>query len=274
MPQGFCGVIIIAAMQIGKNSRHIKLIKQLKEKKYRDRHGLFIIEGPHLADEAIKSGSGFEFAVFSEKAPKEIISAIEEKDIPSFFIDARTMRTLSDTENDQGVLGVIPKFSYSRRDMKKDGGQTIVVCDGIQDPGNLGTIIRTAAAAGCGAVITSFDSADIYNPKTVRSTGGALFHIPVIAGENMGDILKYISSLGFRIFCAEPESGKGLFSVDLRKSFAIVIGSEGKGVRPEVRCLCDGAITIPVSSNIESLNAAAAAAVIMFEAVRQRALKS
>ena len=260
-------------MQIGKNSRHIKLVKQLKDKKYRDRHGLFIIEGPHLADEAIKSGSGFEFAVFSEKAPKEIISAIEDKDIPSFFVDARTMKALSDTDNDQGVLGVVHKFSYLLKDVKKDGRQIVVVCDGLQDPGNLGAIIRTAAAARAGAVITSPDSADIYNPKTVRSTGGALFHIPVIASADVGTDIRALFSAGLKVFCAEPSGGRSLYQTDISKGFVIVIGSEGRGVKPSVRCLCDGALTIPIAGSCESLNAAVAAAVILFEAVRQRSLK-
>ncbi len=257
-------------MQIGKNSKHIKLVKQLKEKKFRNKHGLFLIEGPHLVEEALKSGSGFEMALFSEKAPKEIVAAIEEKEIPSYFIDNRTMRSLSDTENDQGVLGIVPKFSYLLKDIKKDNRQCVIVCDGVQDPGNLGTIIRSAAAAGCGAVVTSFDSADIYNPKTVRATGGALFHLPVIAGEDLEKTLKHLSSSGFKIFCAEPSGGKDIYCVDLSKVFAVVVGSEGRGVKPAVRCLCDSALTIPISKNTESLNAAVAAAVIMFEAVRQR----
>lgn len=260
-------------MQLGKNSRQAKLAKQLKDKKYRDKHGLFIIEGPHLAEEALKSGSGFEMAFFSEKAPKEIVAAIEEKDIPSFFIDSRMMKELSDTENDQGVLGIVPKFSYSHKDLKKDGRQMIVACDGIQDPGNLGTIIRTSAAAGCAAVLVSRDSADIYNPKTVRSTGGSLFHIPVIASASLESDIKTASSSGLKVFCAEPSGGKRLYLTDLSKGFVIVIGSEGRGVKPSVRCLCDSAVTIPIDEKTESLNAAVAAAVILFEAVRQRELK-
>lgn len=264
---------MILAMRIGKNSKHVKLVKQLKDKKFRDRHGLFLIEGPHLVEEALKSGSVFEFVLFSEKAPKETVAAIEEKDIPSHFVDSRTMKDLSDTENNRGVVGVVPKFSYSMRDIKRESKQPIVVCDGIQDPGNLGTIIRTAAAAGCGAVITSSDSVDVYNPKTVRSTGGALFHIPVIEGENIESGLKLLSSAGFNVFCAEPSGGKDLYLTELTKKFAVVVGSEGRGVKPAVRCLCDGAITIPISKTTESLNAAVAAAVILFEAVRQRDLK-
>jgi len=260
-------------MRIGKSSKIIVLVKRLKEKKYRDREGFFLIEGPHLVEEALKSSFGFEFALFSEKAPKDIVAAIEEKDIPSYFVDNGTMKDISDTENNQGVIGVIPKLAYSLKDIKRDSKQPIVVCDGIQDPGNLGTIIRTASATGCSAVITSPDSADVYNPKTVRSTGGAIFHIPVVTGENMESAVNGLASSGFKVFCAEPSGGKDLYSTDLSKKFVIVIGNEGGGVRSGVRKLCDGAITIPISNSTESLNAAVAAAVILFEALRQRALK-
>lgn len=257
-------------MRIGKNSKIISQVKRLKEKKYRDKEGFFLIEGPHLVEEALKSSFGFEFALFSEKAPKEIVAAIEEKEIPSYFVDNSTMKEISDTENNQGVLGVIPKLAASLKDIKRESKQPIVVCDGIQDPGNLGTIIRTASAAGCSAVITSPDSADVYNSKTVRSTGGALFHIPVISGENMEDAVNSLASSGFKVFCAEPSGGKDLYSADLSKKFVIVVGNEGGGVRSGVRRLCDGAVTIPISKSTESLNAAVAVAIILFEAVRQR----
>lgn len=260
-------------MQIGRNSKYIKLVKQLREKKFRDRNGLFLIEGPHIVEEALKSGSAFELALFSEKAPKETVAAIEEKEIQSYFIDSRMMKDLSDTENNQGVIGVVPKFSYSLKDVKRDNTQTVVVCDGIQDPGNLGTIIRTASAAGCDAVITSPDSADVYNPKTVRSTGGAVFHIPVIPGQDIESAIKALSSCGLKVFCAEPSGGKDIYSTDLSKKFVIVVGNEGSGVSSATRRLCDGAVTIPMSKTTESLNAAAAAAVILFESLRQRALK-
>ena len=261
-------------MRLGKNSKIAGLVKRLKEKKYRDKEDLFLIEGPHLVEEALKSAFGFELVLFSEKASKGIVAAVEEKEIPSYLIENSTMSVLSDTENDQGIIGVIPKLAFSLKDIKKENNQPVVVCDGIQDPGNLGTIIRTASAAGCSAVIVSSDSADMYNPKTVRSTGGALFHIPVIAGEDLGTAIKFLASAGFNVFCAEPSGGKDLYSTNLSKSFVIVVGSEGRGVRSAVRRLCDGAVTIPISKSTESLNAAVAAAVILFEAARQRAERS
>ncbi|MFA5104922.1 MAG: RNA methyltransferase [Candidatus Margulisiibacteriota bacterium] len=257
-------------MRIGKNSKIAGLVKRLKEKKYRDKEGFFLIEGPHLVEEALKSAFGFELALFSEKAPKEIVAAVEEKEIPSYFVDNKTMSALSDTESDQGMIGVVPKFSFSAKDIKKENKQIVVVCDGVQDPGNLGTIIRTASAAGCGAVIASPDSADVYNPKTIRSTGGAIFHIPVIAGESIENTINFLAASGFKIFCAEPSGGKSLYTTDLSKSFVIVVGNEGRGVKSSVRRLCDGAITIPINKATESLNAAVAAAVILFEALRQR----
>jgi TrmH family RNA methyltransferase len=147
-----------------------------------------------------------------------------------------------------------------------------VVCAQVGDPGNLGTIIRSAGAAGAGAVVCCAGSVDVYNPKTVRASAGGLFHLPVVAGPDARDVVAHLRGWGLRCFGAGAHGELVYSDVDLAGPTALVVGNETSGLTETLQSHLDGTLRIPMAGSIESLNVATAAAVICFEAARQRAL--
>ncbi len=257
-------------MQIGKNNKLVKLVKSLQLKKYRDKTNLFFFEGPHLIEEAIKHNYPIEFVMFSKKIQPEFISKISERSIPSYLIAENVMNYISSTENNQGIIAVAKQEKRSINDIAINNDSVFVICDGIQDPGNLGSIVRICAAVGVDGVFVSDDCVDIYNPKTIRATSGAFFMEPTIVCEDLVFVIEKLKNSGIKVYCSDSIGGQNLFSVWLKGGFAIVIGSEGKGVSTKIKNACQNTITIPINQNVESLNAAISCAVILFEHFRQR----
>lgn len=257
-------------MSTSSNNKNIKLAGALKEKKARDKEGLFVIEGPHLIEEALHAGFALKFLLFSKKASNKVVAAVEEMGFSTYLVDEKTMDSVSDTKTNQGLIAVVPKLAFSFDDIKTGKDTMILVCDGIQDPGNLGTMIRSCAGAGCGAVIISDDSVDPYNPKTIRSTGGSIFKLPVICEADIKKTVSYLKAKNIKVLCADASGDESLFECDLSGKTAFVVGSESKGVKKEVLKNCDAVVKIPMQKNVESLNAAVAASVMLFEGMRQR----
>lgn len=183
-------------------------------------------------------------------------------------VDAPVMRMLADTETPQGIVAVaaLPAGGLPCLDPRR---ALLLVLDGLRDPGNVGTLLRAGAAAGCDAIVTTFGSADAYAPKVVRSAMGAHFRVPVtsdVAWDWLGPALAPLPA----VYGAEG-TGTGLYdAVDWRRGAAIVIGHEDHGLSEEALRWCRGTVAIPMARGIESLNAAVSGAVILFEAVRQR----
>lgn len=256
--------------KIAKTNQLVKLAKSLSEKKFRDKHSLFLLEGPHLIEEALKVDYNLKYVIFSDKADRKLIAKIESKNIQTYFVDENVLNSISSTENSQGIIAVAPKILYNFEDLKFTKSSVFVICDSIQDPGNLGTIIRTCAAVEVSAVILTGLSVDIFNPKTVRSSSGAIFHIPIVICKDAISLLKKLEKNKIKVYCAESHGGENIFNISLTDPFAIVIGNEGKGIQPNIKDYCQKIITIPLNSNIESLNAAISCAIILFESYRQK----
>lgn len=261
-------------MQLSANNPKIKLVSQLKEKKFRDAEGLFIAEGEHVVEEAIKRGAAIEFVVYSEGfGNKELTLRIAN----SFYLTDRDFKKISDTESPKGIIAVVRKPCLAGRQAQhavsglfEGESPFFMICDGIQDPGNLGTMIRSAAAAGCSGVAVSNNSVDPYNPKVVRGSGGCIFSIPVVAEVKVLDVLKAAKDKKVKTVAADASSKKTIYEADLKAPLALVIGSEGAGSSSDILSACDEPVSIPMKKDVESLNAAVSAAVILFEAVRQR----
>ena len=270
-----------------KDNSLIKHIKRLKEKKYRDEYGEFIVEGLKLINEAIQENADIRQIVVCDGCDNsEMIEShlkYEMARLDFIYVPQNIFKMISDVENPQGVLAVIGKIKTNRDD-NKEAGQTsktlktssidlnediILALDDIQDPGNLGTILRTADSVGLKQILVSKGTADAYNPKVVRSTMGAIFRVNVIECDNLKETLKELQSKDYKVMTTSLKAKKSIYEVDYKKKI-IVIGNEANGVSKEILNLADEKVIIPMLGKTESLNASVATGVILYEYVRQK----
>jgi len=254
-----------------KDNETIKHIRKLKEKKYRDEYGEYVVEGIKLIDEAIKENLNIKTIIVcdncnkSEKINQNAMYEVAKRDC--IYVDEKVFNSITEVQNPQGVLAVIEKGNKEKQ-IKYDE-DIIVVLDDIQDPGNLGTILRTVDSVGLSQIIVSKRSGDVYNSKVVRSTMGAIFRVNVIESENLVETLKTIKKHKFNVVSSSLATDKSLYDVELKKT-AIVIGNEANGVSQEVQDISDIKIKIPMLGKTESLNASVATGVILYEYVRKK----
>lgn len=221
---------------------------KLKQKKYRDENNLFIVESAHLVEEALKKG-----------IVNEIITLDDEKySVPTYKVTYDVMKKISNLSSPNSVMAVCSFFPPS-----EIVGNKILVLDKIQDPGNLGTIIRSCVAFNVQTLIISDDTVDIYNDKVIRSSEGMIFNINIIRS-NLLEILPKLKELSYKIYGTDVVSGKNIKDVNEEKC-AFIIGNEGQGMSEGVKSLCDGFIYINISDKCESLNAAVAGSIIMYD---------
>ncbi len=240
-------------------NKTFKFIKSLTDKKGRKKAGAFLVEGIKSVRDAEAAGCEFVLAAVDEDFTGEMPSC------PIYRLSRGLFDKLSDTVSPQGILAAvrIPKISIT----PKEGG-LYLYCDGVSDPGNLGTLIRTADAAGADGVVLSPGCADIYSPKTVRACMGSLFHIA--AAEDGGDFLVRCKENGFNIYAgALTDKASDYRSGDYARSTVIVVGNEANGVSEEVLSISKP-VKIPIAGRAESLNAAVAGALLLYEAYRKR----
>jgi TrmH family RNA methyltransferase len=238
-----------------KNPRVIHLKKLASSSDYRAQCGEFFCDGIKLLDEAVKNGATVTSVLFCDDLPDFVPSSI-----PVYKVTPDIIQAVSPMKTPQNIVFTCA-MANDDIDIARTGRH--IVLDGIQDPGNVGTIVRTANAFGFDSVILVGNCADVYNPKTIRSTMGAIFRQKLIRTDYAG--LESIKSAGMRIYAsALHRDSRDIRNVDYENS-AIVIGSEGSGVSQQVLDMCDGTIVIPMMPECESLNAAIAASVIMWE---------
>lgn len=224
------------------NNERIKRYAKLQQKKYRDLEGLFIVEGAHLVEEAKKNNLLIDIFSLDGSEGTQVSESV--------------MRKLSSLTTAPNVLGIVKK-----RDSKEITGN-ILILDGIQDPGNLGTIIRSAVAFNIDTIIASSDTVDVYNQKTIRSSEGMIFNINYI----VADLEKVLPSLNeYDIYTTNVVNGEDVHKVDVTKKYAIIMGNEGAGVRKNIATLANKTLYIPISEKCESLNVAIATSIILYE---------
>ena len=227
----------------------IKEIAKLKDKKYRKNSGLFLIEGDHLIREAYQNG-------YLEK----IIKLEETKidlDVETIIVSTKVLKHLSFLETPT-IIGVCRK----KNDQIK--GDRILILDNIQDPGNLGTIIRSSVAFNVDTVVLSDDSVDLYNEKVVRATQGLLFNVNIVRS-NLDELVKNLKEKNYKIYATKVNGGKSLKSVERCKKFAIIMGNEGSGVKKSLLDICDEYLYIDMNKKCESLNVGVATSIILYE---------
>lgn len=244
-----------------------KLAKKLRDKRGRSAEGLFITEGLRSVRDALEKGAHIEKIILCEGA--QFDGAFPQQNI--FTFAPRLFSEISDTVTPQGMLALcrIPKASPSDISFQDCG--CIVLCEGVQDPGNVGTIIRTAHAAGCSGVILSKGCCDLYNPKTVRATMSAIFSVPIVTDIDAGAAISFFKEKGFTVYGgALTERSSSLYETDFSHRSLIIIGNEANGITKETLEKCDFPVRIPMESDAESLNAAVAAAIMIYEQKRQK----
>ena len=230
------------------NNELIKNIKKLQTKKYRDKFDKFLVEGEHLVNEAIKSG----FVDFVIVLENYSIDA----NVRVINVSENILKYLSELENPQKVMAVCKK------NKNKQYGNKIMILDGIQDPGNLGTIIRSCVAFDCDTLVLSKDTVDLYNSKVIRATQGMIFKINIIVTDLESFILKLKD---YTIIGTDVNNGNLISEFKKDEKFAIIMGNEGNGISKKVKALCTKNIYIPMNKDCESLNVGVAASIILYE---------
>lgn len=250
------------------SNQQVKEIVQLQKKsKARNQAGVFIVEGIRMVQET--PADRVEKLYVTEGFYKKYKDALPKGCKPELVSDV-VFAYMSDTKTPQGVLAVVRQMKHKAEDILNAENSHIMVLDNLQDPGNLGTIFRTAEAAGVNGLILSKDCVDIYNPKTIRSTMGAIYRMPFVYVEDILETIGEMKQKGIHVYAAHLDGKNSYDKEDYSTGTAFLIGNEGNGLRDEVAAQADTWVQIPMAGHVESLNAAIAAAVLMFEVSRQR----
>lgn len=247
------------------DNNHVKEVKSLASKKQRDEKCLFVVEGIRAVTDAVSAGAELTKIFMSESYS---IDKTDTYDCEVFIVTDRLFSQLADTESPQGILAVVRQLEHLL-DEAIDKTDFIVILENVQDPGNVGTIIRTADAAGVGLVLLADGCADIYNPKVVRSTMASLFHVPVNRIKGVTTCVELLKQKGFVILATNLEAGISSFDVCMTGKHALMFGNEGNGLSQEAISSADLSVYIPMKGKAESLNVSIAAGVLMFEKLRQ-----
>ena len=229
----------------------IKNLRKLNNKKYRDENSLFLIEGEHLVLEAYKNGYLKEL-LLEENTNLNI-------NVPTNYLTRNVMKFISELDNPSNIMGVCTKLVE-----QEELGNKILVLDNVQDPGNLGTIIRSAVAFTIDTIILSDDTVDLYNSKVIRASQGMIFKINIVR-KSLLEVIPNLKKQGYRIYTTNVKNGKSLKNVEKVSKFAIIMGNEGLGVKESISSLADDFLYIDMAKDCESLNVAVAASIILYE---------
>ena len=266
----------------------IKAIKKLEQKRQRDKEGRFVIEGFHLVEEAIKHNAEIEMILYSDKADQTQLEGIQKSlmknagnlpaSIEMIAITESILTTLSQTPAPQGIIAILKQPEQSLSEVIDNAGidtalstlansralPHLLLLDNVQDPGNVGTMIRTAEAAGFKAIILGEGSADLYNDKTIRATQGALFQLPIIRG-NLTSLLQEIHNVGYDSWVTTLEEASFYQDLPKPEKCALIMGNEGQGVDPKLLQLATTKVKIPMLGQSESLNVGIAAGILLYD---------
>lgn len=262
------------------NSR-VKRIVQLQEKsRARSRENVFVAEGVKMFEEApVKRLKELyiEEKLYRNIKDEKLLEKVEECRKKGIFVETVTEEVfgrMSDTKSPQGILCIIERFSYKGEELiekalirkEREGHAPLfLLLEDIQDPGNLGTMIRTAEGAGADGIFMTRGTVDIYNPKTIRSTMGSLYRVPFFYVEELGETIAWLQQKGIKVYAAHLKGTSYYHQIDYKEGSAFLIGNEGNGLKEETADQADCYLKIPMEGQLESLNAAVAAALLMYQ---------
>jgi TrmH family RNA methyltransferase len=245
-----------------KDNPLVKAITRLKQKKYRNETGMYMLDGLHLVKEALHSGQQPVYLLVDQERQEQYRTFIaEHAALPWYVLESRIMKQISSTESPQGMVAVMPKPQYTLEEVVKPGG-LLLILDQLSDPGNVGTIIRTAWGFAVDAILMTVGAVDPFNPKVVRSAMGGSLHVPVVEGVTVQQ-LQDLKAGGYRLYGTAASGAISVYEADYRGALAIVIGSEARGLSPAVFACCDVMVAIPGRAGVDSLNAAVACGIIL-----------
>jgi TrmH family RNA methyltransferase len=241
----------------------------LAQHPYREAERAFVVEGGKLVGEALRAGAAVEGVYAAPDGLGDaVVDAAREAGVRVFPLAAGVVERVTDTVTPQPVLAVVGRADVSLDDLR--GRDPLVVCVDVRDPGNLGTVLRTAEASGVGGVICCDGTVDVYNPKCVRASAGSVFHIRVVAGGDPVEVLEQVGAWGLRRLGTAARAGVPYDRADLTPPTALVVGNEANGLPDSVTGSIDEWVSIPMVGRAESLNVGMATAVLCFELARQR----
>ena len=252
-----------------KDNELIKHVKKLKDKKYRDENNEFLIEGIKMISEAIQEKANIKQILICDdcesncQIPNDLMYEIAKFNMVR--VSQKVFKSITDLTTPQGILAIVEKNDISSIDYKQN---FFLILDDIQDPGNIGTILRTADSINMKQIIVSSKTADVYNPKVVRSTMGAIFRVKVIVKEDLEKTVKELKKHKIKVLATDLKTDENIYDINYNKT-AVIIGNESKGVSEKLLNISDGRIKIPMTGKTESLNAAVASSIIMYEKLRQ-----
>ncbi|MBE3586708.1 MAG: RNA methyltransferase [Thermoanaerobacter sp.] len=256
-----------------KSNPKIKYLRRLARRRQREKEGHFLLEGVRLIEEALLSGWPVKMLVYTPPLGERAGALLElagERGAQLMPVDEGLFCELADTQTPQGVLAVVQSPGYTPEGLLAGGASLLLLVDGVQDPGNLGTMIRSASAAGAGGVLLLPGTVDLYNPKTIRATMGSLFHLPVLGVREGEELVARLKAAGFLLVAGVPAGGVPLPAVDMTGPTVLAVGNEARGISPWLLQYADIQATIPMPGRAESLNVAMAASIMLYEVVRQR----
>ena len=249
------------------DSIHNKVIKEinaLKNKKDREKRGLFILEGDRLISE-INENWQIEYVVVSKSYDGNI-----EKYNKVYIVSEDMFSRISETVTPQGIMAVCHINNFDETKIEHKENPFYIILENVMDPGNMGTIIRTADASGADGIFLSKGCVDIYNPKVIRATMGSIFHLPIYRNVNVVDVVKDFNSRNITTLAAHLKGDKTPYNVNMKKGCAVIIGNEANGLSDELSNNATCLVKIPMLGKAESMNAGIAAGILIYEAVRQR----
>ena len=270
MPTAF--VLLPVAMIISRDNSKVKWMRSLQDGKGRRQERAFLIEGVILVEEALRAGHTPRLVLYDSEELRQsrrgrrLLQELEG--LQAEQVSTPVLQSVSDTVTVQGVVAALPL--PEPKAVAADG--LVVVLDGLRDPGNVGTILRTAEAAACVAVMATPDTADLFSPKVVRAGMGAHFRLPLFPECEWAQLNDLLA--GRNVYLAEASGEIPYYTIDWTRPAALVVGSETEGFRPDALRCATGRVSIPMPGRAESLNAAVATSIIIFESVRQNCIRS
>ena len=264
----------------GKHSSRVKYLRRLALRRFREQEGRFLVEGIRFVEEALESDWPVELMAISPGLPESrrgaaLLERARARGIRVIELEEGLFGQLAETDSPQGVLAVAQQRRMLLEELRTqplDRPALLVLIDGVQDPGNLGTIVRSADAAGARGVLLLKGTADIYNPKALRATMGSIFHLPVVQNLTPDEVFPFFERSGIKTVAGDPRAERAVYECDLTGPCALVAGSEAAGARTSVLEKAAERVRIPMPGRAESFNVAVSLSIMLYEAIRQRGL--
>lgn len=258
-----------------RSNKVVKYLKALGLARNRHKEGRFLIEGVRIIEEGMEREGCIQkiivtpHAVTNDRAAA-IVEAANERGTEVMWVADRVLDYISETKTSQGVMALARPIEFNEEDLEKGQIPIIVLCHLLQDPGNLGTIVRVAEAAGVGGVVTTPGTVDFFNPKALRATMGSIFRLPTYRADSFEGFVTRYKKKGYQVVAAMVSAKTRCFELDFSKPTILLVGQEAAGLPVEAYSMTDVQVSIPMATMIDSLNVASAAGIIIYEAVRQR----